>query len=128
MAQSKAPFGGKHGFLWITLALFLASLAGHFTFAWFFHVEEAAQHGQQADVGAYLVETLKDVFENWQSEFMQLIWQVAALSFLWYVGSSQSKEGDERKEAKLDYLLEKAYGAKEANRIKAELKESYPEK
>jgi low affinity Fe/Cu permease len=45
--------------------------------------------------------------ENWQSEFLQLIWQVAGLSFLWYVGSPQSKEGDERMEEKIDYLLRK---------------------
>ena len=42
--------------------------------------------------------TFRDIMENWQSEFLQLIWQVAAagLSILWYVGSPQSKEGDER--------------------------------
>jgi len=44
--------------------------------------------------------------ENWQSEFLQLIWQVAGLSILWYVGSPQSKEGDERKEEKMDIIIE----------------------
>jgi hypothetical protein len=44
--------------------------------------------------------------ENWQAEFLQHIWQVAGLSFLLYVGSPQSKEGDDRKE-KLDYIIEK---------------------
>jgi hypothetical protein len=43
--------------------------------------------------------------ENWQSEFLQLIWQVAGLAILWYVGSSQSKEGDERKEEKMDLII-----------------------
>jgi hypothetical protein len=28
---------------------------------------------------------LRDTFENWQSEFLQLIWQVAGLSYLWYI-------------------------------------------
>jgi len=36
---------------------------------------------------------------------MQLIWQVAGLAFLMYVGSPQSKEGDDRKEEKLDFII-----------------------
>ena len=44
--------------------------------------------------------TFRDIMENWQSAIRILtdIWQVAAagLSILWYVGSPQSKEGDER--------------------------------
>jgi hypothetical protein len=49
---------------------------------------------------------MRDTLENWQSEFLQLIWQVAGLAILLYVGSPQSREGDERKEAKLDAILE----------------------
>lgn len=26
--------------------------------------------------GSYVVEMLRDTFENWQSEFLQLLWQV----------------------------------------------------
>ena len=50
--------------------------------------------------------TFRDIMENWQSEFLQLIWQVATagLSILWYVGSPQSKEWDERKE-KMDMII-----------------------
>ena len=44
----------------------------------------------------YLDENLRDTFENWQSEFLQLIWQVAGLTYLWYIGSPQSKEEEER--------------------------------
>ena len=45
--------------------------------------------------------------ENWQSEFLQLMWQVAGLSILWYIGSSQSKEADDRLEEKIDLLIQK---------------------
>jgi hypothetical protein len=48
---------------------------------------------------------LRDTLENWQSEFLQLIWQVAGLAFLLHVGSPQSKEGDDRMEAKIDAIL-----------------------
>jgi hypothetical protein len=57
-------------------------------------------------VSEFAFEILRDTFENWQSEFLQLIWQVAGLAFLLHVGSPQSKEGDDRKEAKLDAILE----------------------
>ena len=36
---------------------------------------------------------------------LTVIWQVAGLSILWYVGSPQSKEGDERKEEKMDMII-----------------------
>ena len=53
----------------------------------------------------YVVELTRDTLENWQSEFLQLLWQVAGLALLLHVGSPQSKEGDDRMEAKLDAIL-----------------------
>jgi hypothetical protein len=43
---------------------------------------------------------------TWQSEFLQMVWQAVGLALLFLWGSSQSMEGDERIEAKLDRLLE----------------------
>lgn len=68
---------------------------------------------------------LRDTFENWQSEFLQLIWQVAGLAYLWYIGSPQSKEADDRKEAKIDQLLKKLCG-KEGEKIIITLDKKYP--
>ena len=45
---------------------------------------------------------LRDTLENWQPKFLQLIWQIGGLAFLFYVGSPQSKEGDDHMEAKID--------------------------
>lgn len=95
----------NYSFLWVTGALFLASLAGHWVFGWYAFVQEQADHLSSPSIGAYLVEMLRDTFENWQSEFLQLIWQVAALAFLYYAGSPASRGDDERMEAKLDALL-----------------------
>jgi hypothetical protein len=52
--------------------------------------------------------------ENWQSEFLQLMWQVVGLSVLWYIGSSQSKESDDRLEEKIDLLIQRL-DSEEAN-------------
>jgi hypothetical protein len=72
---------------------------------WFSFVGEQAQHGQPIDVSAYFVQMMRDTLENWQSEFLQLLWQVGGLAFLLYAGSPQSTEGDDRAEAKLDAIL-----------------------
>ena len=79
-------------------------MIGHWLFAWFSYVNHREAHDQPARVNEYVVETLRDTFENWQSEFLQLIWQVAGLAFLLHIGSPQSKEGDERQEEKLDRI------------------------
>lgn len=96
----------KYGYLWATLILFVGSLVGHWTFGWFAFVDEQLAHGEPIEFDSYLVEMLRDTLENWQSEFLQLMWQVGGLAFLFYVGSPQSKEGDERLEEKLDLVLQ----------------------
>ena len=68
-------------------------------------MSEQQAHAQPIQVSEYLVELLRDTFENWQSEFLQLLWQVGGLAILLYVGSPHSKEGDDRMEAKLDEIL-----------------------
>jgi hypothetical protein len=65
--------------------------------------------------------------ENWQSEFLQLMWQVGGLSLLLYVGSPQSKEGQQRLEKKLDAILQKVEPQK-AQQIIEQLQKEYPEK
>jgi hypothetical protein len=64
------------------------SLSIHWIFAWYSYVQEQQEHKQPIQIDGYFNETLRDTMENWQSEFMQLIWQVVGLSLLWYVGSS----------------------------------------
>jgi hypothetical protein len=95
----------KYGYLWITLVLFLCSLAGHWVFAWFAYADEQQSHGQPIEMSGYAIETARDTLENWQSEFLQLMWQVGGLAILLYVGSPQSREGDDRKEEKIDLIL-----------------------
>ena len=94
-----------YGYAWVTLGFFLISLIGHWLFGWFAYVSEQQAHAQPIQVSDYLVEMSRDTFENWQSEFLQLLWQVGGLAILLYVGSPQSKEGDDRIEAKIDEIL-----------------------
>ena len=67
---------------------------------------------------------LRDTFENWQSEFLQLLWQVVGLAYFLYVGSPSSKENDDRLEAKVDALIRLKAGER-GDRIIEEIDERY---
>jgi cbb3-type cytochrome oxidase subunit 3 len=95
----------RYAYGWLTLIFFLVSIGLHWLFGWYTYAEDAAEHGQQAQMSSYLMIMGRDTFENWQSEFLQLIWQVVGLAYFLYVGSPASKENDDRLEAKVDALL-----------------------
>lgn len=114
----------RYAYAWITIALFLVSIVAHWVFGWYAYVDDAMQHGQPPEVNQYLVEMGRDTFENWQSEFLQLLWQVVGLAYFLYVGSPASKENDDRMEAKIDALL-RATGGDDADSLIAELDERY---
>ncbi len=95
----------KYGYAWITIGFFLVSLVLHWWFGWQAYINESLQHGAQPQWNEYSLEALRDTFENWQSEFLQLLWQVVGLAYFLYVGSPSSKENDDRTEAKIDALL-----------------------
>src|SRR5687768_10992538 len=80
----------RHSYGWITLILALGSLAAHFALA-MLNGDDVATWAQE-------------VAENWQSEFLQLIWQVVGLAWFFQVGSPASKEASDRVEAKLDWV------------------------
>jgi hypothetical protein len=124
LPQTK-PRKAKYGYLWVTLAFFLISLVGQWAAGWVEYKKEQQEHNSPVEVKDYAVEMTRGTLENWQSEFLQLIWQVAGLAFLWHIGSPQSKEGDDRKEEKLDAILKKLDPAY-AQQVLRELELKYP--
>ena len=102
----------RYSYAWITIAFFLISLGLHWYFGWNSYVAEAAEHGAKHELADYLNEMGRDTFENWQSEFLQLLWQVVGLAYFLYAGSPASKENDDRAEAKLDAILRIVAGDK----------------
>jgi len=124
--RKSARYGvfGKYSYAWITTAFFLVSLLLHWYFGWQAFQEDARQHGQGAEFSAFATEAARDTFENWQSEFLQLIWQVVGLAYFLYLGSPSSKENDDRLEAKVDELLRQQMGQAAEARI-AEIDRDY---
>src|SRR4051794_7941474 len=105
-SKGKPSFAKAYSFGIVTAGLFLLSWTGQFFTQLVVVRNESAEHGQPFEWSDFLAQFFASTFENWQSEFLQLVWQAAGLSLLLFWGSSQSKESDERIEVKIDRLLE----------------------
>jgi hypothetical protein len=116
---------GRYSYAWLTLAFFLVSLILHWYFGWQAFQDEASQHGDVPDFSQFMTEASRDTFENWQSEFLQLLWQVVGLAYFLYLGSPSSKENDDRLEAKIDELLRMQAGDEQAQQIIDRLDDYY---
>ena len=79
-------------------ALFLVSLIGQALTGWKAHAEDLRVHGMPA-IGllSYLTSGhfISAVFENWESEFLQMAAYVVLTIFLFQKGASESKKPDE---------------------------------
>ena len=91
------------------LSLFLASWIAQLYFEWRVYSDVTRDHGERPVFwSADFWETFgQSTLENWQSEFLQIAAFTIATAYLVYSGSSESPDGEERLEAKLDALLEK---------------------
>lgn len=76
----KPKWPKAHSFALVTGALFLLSWIGQFFFQMTVEANEASQHGQSFSWGEFLPQFFSSTLENWQSEFLQLIWQAAGLA------------------------------------------------
>lgn len=117
----------KYGFAWVTLGFLVISLVGHWVFGWFAYVNEQQTQQMPIQVSEFVVEILRDTFENWQSEFLQLLWQVVGLTSLLYVGSPQSKESEDRTEEILKAILRQV-DPEGAQKTLNAISRRYPEK
>ena len=88
----------NNGLTIILMLLFLASLVGQWLTGVRFENEELIRHGDEP-IGA--IEFLRNpqflshVFENWESEFLQMSAYVMLTTFLFQKGSAESEDPDE---------------------------------
>ena len=78
--------------------------------------ESNSDTGRRPRCSATIATSRNATFENWQSEFLQLLWQVVGLAYFLYVGSPSSKENDDRMEVKMDAVL-RAVGGEQADSL-----------
>jgi hypothetical protein len=81
----------------VIFVLFLLCLAGHSVAGWKVYNDEQRQHGEpEVTFGGFLrtSEFGETIFENWESEFLQMGMYVILTVFLYQKGSSESKKHD----------------------------------
>jgi hypothetical protein len=95
-----ARFFKDNGLTIVLLLLFSVSLVGQWLAGWSAANQDLQRHSQPL-LGpiAYLADPafLSSVFENWESEFLQMSVYVVLTAYLFQRGSSESKDPDETK-------------------------------
>jgi hypothetical protein len=101
----------KHSAALLMLALALVCLVIHFTFGWQAFQDEASEHNTSAQMGDYLIQWIRDVFENLQSEFLQLFFQflllASAFKFMQVEVYEQDVEDVKQQLTRIEKRLEK---------------------
>lgn len=86
-----------NGLTLVLLALFAASIVGHALAGWRVDLQDGLRHGDNgASLWAYIAgpQFLSSVFENWESEFLQMAAYVVLTAILIQRGSSESRDPD----------------------------------
>src|SRR5688572_25759993 len=79
----------------VLFGLFFLCLLGQYVAGFYTHNEEQRQHrAPEATFAGYVLEGhfLEALFENWESEFLQISAFVVLTAFLFQKGSAESKE------------------------------------
>ncbi|HEU0135009.1 MAG TPA: DUF6766 family protein [Allosphingosinicella sp.] len=88
----------NNGLTIVLLLLFLASILGQWISGWKVQNEELARHGgEMLSLAAYAAapEFISSVFENWESEFLQMSAYVVLTAMLFQKGSAESRDPDD---------------------------------
>lgn len=97
-------FFKNYGLSIVLASLFILSWIGQGIFQWEEFAQEQQEHNQPVEVQQFVAPFLSATFENWQSEFLQLLSFVVLTSFLIHKGSHESKDSDEEMQATLNRI------------------------
>lgn len=90
-------FFRNNGLTIVLMLLFLGSIVGQWLTGWRFENEELARHGGHAlTLGQYTrdAQFISTIFENWESEFLQMSAYVLLTCWLFQKGSAESSDPD----------------------------------
>jgi hypothetical protein len=85
-------------------AMFVASFVLHAVFGWLQYVADQASQGQPATLwgpSGYLIYFGEWTFQNWQSEFLEVLVLIVLTAYLIHKGSHESKDGEDEMKAAL---------------------------
>jgi hypothetical protein len=100
----------------VVATMFLVSFALHAVFGWWQYAADQTAHNAEATFwgfDGYVVYFGEWTFQNWQSEFLEVLVLIVATAYLIHKGSHESKDSDDemmaairRIERRLDELEE----------------------
>ena len=88
----------------VVAALFVASFILHAIFGWWQYAADQAQNGNEATFwgpSGFVIYFGEWTFQNWQSEFLEVLVLIVATAYLVHKGSHESKDGEEEMKATL---------------------------
>jgi hypothetical protein len=85
----------------VLFILFLGSWIGQFFFQLVEAANEAKTHGEEFAWSDFWPRFGQATFENWQSEFLQLLTFVVLTAYLMHRGSPESRDSDDQMQASL---------------------------
>lgn len=108
--MKKPSFWRRNGLSLTLFGFFLLFVGGQTLAGWNDHNNEQKLHGKPAEpMSAYLVsgDFYEALFENWESEFLQMWAYIMLTTFLFQHGSSESKDPDKDEAVDEDPALKK---------------------
>jgi hypothetical protein len=91
----------------VVWALFLISFVLHAAFGWWQYAADQAANGQKATVfgwDGFVVYFGEWTFQNWQSEFLEVLVLITATVYFIHKGSPESRDGDDEMMATLERI------------------------
>ena len=88
----------------VVATLFVASFLLHAVFGWWQYVADQAANGQEPSIwgwDGYVIYFGEWTFQNWQSEFLEVLLLIVATAYLIHKGSHESKDGEDEVKASL---------------------------
>ena len=88
----------------VVALMFLGSFLLHAVFGWMQYVADQTQHGGDPTFwggDGYVVYFGEWTFQNWQSEFLEVLVLIVATAYLIHKGSHESKDGEDEMKASL---------------------------
>ena len=88
----------------VVALMFIGSLLLHAVFGWWQYVADQTEHGAEPALwgfDGYIVYFGEWTFQNWQSEFLEVLVLIIATAYLIHKGSHESKDSDDEMKAAL---------------------------
>jgi hypothetical protein len=91
----------------VVCALFFLSWTAHASAEWRKYVQDQDNHNQPTRAGEFVIQFGEATLQNWQSEFLEAFGLIVLTSAYLHRGSAESRDSEDRMEAKIDKLVKK---------------------